>query len=298
MSMPKTQFSVWLRSQVFGQDEKCRKIIIRHATPTARIGQVLFSIDIPNDCPEDAAWDDWITEQVNTIENITQADADSSITGVEKYSIQTFHGEDNKPSATFSIRVRGENSDGEDDGLLSEPATKSGLLAQLMRHNEAIMRMSTVGTHDILKAMNSTIHKQEEVIEKLLNEKFENLGVVDELISRKHERELEQSKVAHDMEMKEKLFEKSMLIVPLIANKLLSKGNNGQKVLPTETTTIEQELAALAETLTDDEIKQMFKILSPEKSLVLADLLKSVVTKQHGLLQKPNKESDEKPDEK
>jgi len=291
MSMPKTQFAVWLRTQVFGQDEKCRKIIIRHATPTARIGQVLFSIDVPNDKADDLNWDDWITEQVNTIENISQADADSSVTGVEKYSIQTFHGEDNKPTATFSIRVKGENSDGEDDGLLSEPATKSGLLAQLMRHNEAIMRMSTVGTHDILKSMNAQIHNQEAVIEKLLNEKFDNIGMVDELISRKDERELAHAKASHDMEMKEKLFDKGMLLAPMIANKLLGKGNGGQKALPEDTSAVEQEMHSLATTLTEDELRQILKILPPEKALVLVDIFKTVCDKQDQLLQKKSDEN-------
>lgn len=291
--LPKTQFSMWLRVQLLGQEESCRKIIVRHATATGRIGQVLHSIEVPNEiAPDDATWDEWITDQIDMIDQLTQADAEGSTTGVEKYSIQTFHGKENRATATFSIRVAAETNI-EDDGISNEPATRPGLLAQMMRHNEAMARMTIIGTGNIIKAQNSQIAKYERVIDKLLEEKFETVVTVEQLVSQKHERDLETAKVEHEIEQKEKLFDKAMLLAPIIANKLIGRGKDGEKIIPEETTPLEQSVHSFASSLTEKQFEKLLEALDVDQKVSLLAMINSVNDKQAKLLKKSDEETDE-----
>jgi len=281
MSIPRTQFAIWLRTQLFGQEESCRKIIIRHATSNARIGHVLLSIDVPTNVdPDEMTWDEWVTNNIDMIEQIVQADADGSNTGVEKYAIQVYHGDDNRPSATFSVRMTSQA--GDDDGLATEPASKNGHLAQMMRHVEAMMRMTIIGTGNTIKAQSAQIHKYESVVEKLLNEKFDNITTMEQLMSMQHERDLESAKAEHDMQVKDKLFDKAMILAPIVANKLL-----GEKALPEKTTATEQVFHSFAASLTEDQFKKLLTVLDADQQVALLEVINSTNTKQERLLQKP-----------
>lgn len=292
MPIPRKQFEVWIRRQLFQQSERLTKFIVRHGTATSRLGQVLIHIDVPQPSTSEVEdWDDWINQAIDEIENTTQADADGSSTGVEKYIIQAFHGDLNRPSANFNIRMASETS-AEDDGIMSEPATKSGLLSQLMRHNEVMMRTSTMAQAHVLNAMQKTLNKQETVIERLLNEKFENITVVEQLMSQKQERDLEIKVHEHKVEMQEKLFDKAMLTLPIVAQKLLGKG--GDNSTPSQMSTIEQQIATLSETLTEPQLEAFTKILDQDQLISLFNLITTAREKQDHLLQKKNDVPDEK----
>jgi hypothetical protein len=283
MTLPKNQFETWLRRHLFLSEERCRKIIIRHGTATSRLGQILFAIDVPTEIDESNNWNDWITEVINEIDNTAQADADGSSAGVEKYVIQVLHGDDIKPSASFNIRMAGESSP-EDDGILSEPATKTGLLSQTMRHLEAVMRSNTMVNAHALTQFQKTISRQETMIEKLVEEKFNSIGVVEELLSQKQERDLEAAKVGQKMELQEKLFDKGMLLLPTIVNKVA--GGNGQKLLPEHTTPLEQQISSLMGTITEEQLNQLKTVFTTEQLVVLLDMFNNVGEKQEQLTKK------------
>jgi hypothetical protein len=149
MPMPKKQFEAWFRSQLYNVDTeigRCRKFVLRHANSASRTGNIIITIDVPN-VPEDETGivaDGWIEEVTKSIADMAQGDADGR-GGRNNYAVQSYHGESTEPSARFALRMDGEG-DLEDDNFSSEPATKSGLIGQTMRHLEAVMRSATAGT--------------------------------------------------------------------------------------------------------------------------------------------------------
>lgn len=281
--IPRKQFEVWLRNQLFILTErgKCTKIVLRRTTVSSKMGQEVLTIDVPQE--DDSPDDNWITDVLTTIEEIAQADADGCGTGTQKYLVQTHHEESNKPSAGFAIRMHADN---DEEDIFSEPATKQGLLAQLMRHNEAIMRSTSHMQASVITNMQKTVARQESMINNLVDEKFNNIVVMERLLSNQQERDIENAKAGHKMELQGQIVNKLMLLAPTIVNKL-GKG----KLLEEKTSPYEQQISSLADTLTEEQLGALQKIFTPDQLLVLIDVFKQSKMKTEKLIEDEQKEN-------
>lgn len=287
--MPKKQFESWFRSQIYlvTDEGRCKKFVLRHVTSASRMGQAVLTIDVPSEVAgEEGIEDAWISESCRSIEDTAQGDADGA-GGMNNYIVQSFHGEKpEKATARFTLKFHG-GSDVETDEVSSEPPNKTGLLSQLMRHNEAIMRTATIVQGNALSTMQRTQARQESIIEGLLKEKFENFELIEKLLSQKDEREMAKAKAIQDMEMRDKLVDKVSLLAPMVINKFMSSGKPGeQKLLPEATTPVEQQLSSLADSIDENQLMQMQKIFSPEQLMTFVDVFSTIKKKQNTLLQK------------
>ena len=285
--MPHKQFEIWLRRQLFEGAEPCTKLIVRHGKATSRLGQVLIRLEVPKhsdgEVVDNDAWSDWIRSVVNEIDMTTQADADGSSSGVEQYVIQSFHGDDSvKPTGSFNIRVASESGDSDDDGILSEPATKNGLLSQLMRHNEANMRSTIMLAAQMSQTAQKQLTKQEQIIDKLIEDRFNNFVVMEKLLSEQHSRDTETAEAAHRMEIKDKVLDTFRMVLPAAANKLLGKGTVVEEISATE-----QQILALSQSLTEDQFGLLQKTLTEPQLMVLLGLISSANEKANKQLGAP-----------
>lgn len=112
---------------------------------------------------------------------------------------------------------------GEADGALSEPATGEGLLAQLMRHNAELHRQSSGTVGMMFGYMTNIINKQGDQIENLTRERMRNAETMEELVSKKHERDLELQERKAVQKRRDEVMGKVLSLLPVAINKLAGK---------------------------------------------------------------------------
>ena len=112
---------------------------------------------------------------------------------------------------------------GDEDDAYSEPATDQGLLAQLMRHNSDLHRQSTGTWGMMFSYLTNIIDKQSRQIDDMSTQKMQNAAAVEELVSKKHERDLEMEDRKAKQKRTDELMGKVTSLLPVMVNKLAGK---------------------------------------------------------------------------
>ncbi len=112
---------------------------------------------------------------------------------------------------------------GEADGALSEPANSEGLLAQLMRHNNELHRQSSGTVGMMFGYMTNIINRQGDQIDNLTKERIRNAETMEEIISKKHERDMEVQERRAVQGRRDDAMGKILSLLPVAINKLAGK---------------------------------------------------------------------------
>lgn len=257
----------WLRKTLFNSrdGERTRKLVIRHITSAGKVGTEVASFDIETKSLTEDSYLETITLE---IESACYDDAEG-VGGVQKYTIVPLYGEKLEAAGRYVLRVSasGDDSEGEID---SEPATKQGLVTQLMRHNEALMRTSIMATGNIISQQNRVISRQADHIENMMAKHFDTTVELEGLMSQRHERDLEAKKAKFKMEQQKEIFDKVSLLLPTVVNKI-----TGKKLLQEKVTPKDMQLRELLGSLTPAQQQAIGQILRPEQMIALGDLYNS-----------------------
>jgi hypothetical protein len=285
--VPKKQFEAWMRHQIFVDTDggPCTKFVVKHVTGASKVGNIVMSLDVPQ-----GEWssDDWIRDNILMIEQTTSSDAMGS-GGTQSYIVQSFHGESkDKSSGRFMLKMQGD-PDADDDEVSTEPATGKGLLAQMMRHTEAMMRTSSLSQATIMNAMQRTLAQQSQTIEKLVDEKFNNIATVETLLSQKNERDIETMKAQKSFEMKEKAFDTLRLVAPTIMNKLITSGNPKNVASAQAVSSRDMQLASLADTISEEQLMKLQTVFTTDQLLLFVDVFTQIKQQQTLIEESPNK---------
>lgn len=267
----------WLRKQAFGDyDDALSRLVIKHSPQGAK-GSVVGQKDVEQVSTED------LQELTAEILQMIGDDA-SGMGGVQRYIVESYHGERESPSARFSMRLEGID-ESIDDGNDAEPPTKGGLVTQQMRHNEVLMKTfaNTVGS--AVQTLQRTITRQAEHIEVLLDQRFKSIEIVEEAMSRKHERDIEFIREGASQERKDKLVDKGAMLIPVIANKLA-----GYKLLPGGESPRDSMLREFVNSLNPEQFQSIQQSLAPEQLIVLVNLLQSYKAEEEAKKTKESKD--------
>ncbi len=271
--MDRKKLDQWIRRQVYddeGDAGRCLRLTLKHLGLSRREGQEIGFYKVPSAKKTD---ENWIVETVNRIEGDSMSDA-GGIGGVQRYVVLAFYektGE--KPMARFTFREAGHDEEYDEDE--SEPATRAGHMAQMMRHNEAIMRIAVAGTGQVLSYLQRSNSNQAEIIEKLITEKMRGIETMEDLKSQEFERRLIREKEERDDKRKAEVFEKLMALAPVVVNKIA-----GKNLLPAPSTEREM-MRALLGSLSEDQLLSLSRILRPEQSALIAEIAGSVQDSPH-----------------
>ena len=257
----RTRITRWLR-QVLAGGEQPDRILIRHVTIEDRqteISAVGLEGFVPN---EDA-----LLALGEDIERTIFADA-TGLGGIQRYLVVACLGD--ALIARLPIRqVASEVRIG--DPVDSEPATPQGLLAQLMRHNEAQARLFAGAMGQIVGNMGETIERQKAEIDKADAIRVEALQRVEGLISHEHERELAILKETNRGARLQQAIGFALGVAPLLANRVL-----GQKLFKeSQGSPIKALLKRLFDSLTEEQRTKLLGILSPVQLAALRELFAS-----------------------
>ena len=247
---------------------RCTRIVLRHVVQGNKVGNEVASWNCPIEMDEQ-----WVQDTTNEVETSAHTDA-GGLGGPQKYMLFAFfERSEAKPLARFPFLEHASDDvgGGEGDDLDTESPNAKGLTAQLMRHNEALMRTTMMGITQIIGTLQRQVSKQSDTIEKLVQEKFDNLDTMEELLSNKQKRDLE----FKEAETKQKLLtdaaEKTMALLPVVVSKLTGKA------LPGAPSMNEELLKTFLSSITPEQLESLTKVLRPEQAMVVVELYQKLM---------------------
>lgn len=255
----------FIRQQAFGShDSPLEQFLFYHA-PAGGKGKQIWDRRIESPITE-AEIDPMISEFMEILESDAKG-----MGGMQRYQIEARREGTNASSGRFVAKIYGE-ADEEDidaDPLDHEGPTSRGLVAQSMRHTEAMTKtlMGSLGV--VMGTLQRTLAQQTEVNERLINQRFESLEIIEEAMTKRHERELEAMVVTAEQDRKDKFGEMIRGLAPVAVNKL---AGGGRKLLPEKTTPREEMINHILDTLDPDQAAKLQSILRPEQLIIMFEL--------------------------
>lgn len=259
----KSKMMRWIRPLVFPYDDeqpKVDKLIVKHCGVNDKLSEIR-TVKIPIDLEDNETLDGLITSL-----EMAMVDDAEGIGGLQRYVV--FGIEKKTTISRLTLRYRGTHNE-EDMSQLegSEPPTEKGVTTALMRHMEARERLSVMGWGQIIQTQAAMIENANKTLEMYSGRFLEMEVAYQELLSMKHQRDLDERQVVSKIEMKEKLAQKAMLVLPSIAKRLGLSGIEGETNLEVE------ELRGVLQSLDESQFEAISRILKPEQMLAVASLM-------------------------
>ncbi len=266
----------WLRECLFAivesdQDSditpRFSRIIARQLVKGNKRGEEVFTYDVPK-----KAGEDWCDTAGLEIYGKLQSET-ATLGGLQKYALYAYHSGDNENhTSRFVIRLQGAD-DEEDEGLNSESPDKAGLVSQAMRHAEVYakamsgMVMSLAGTYQ------STIARQQAMLEKLMDDKVESIDTMAELIEAKGERDVKLMAGKAKAQGIQELVGRLGVLLPAAVNRM-----SGKPIFPVEDSAMMMMVKALFTSMAanPDKLEKLMGLLSPEEGVAFMNLYEQI----------------------
>jgi hypothetical protein len=275
----------WIRDQLArkGPQGKCVAFVLHHVSAKRTGIGAIERTEVP-DKPDEG----WSMQAAAWFLKTAEADA-TALEGTPGSKLQTytlgalFEKSGDSPVVRHSFRVSvSDVEEGSGDPSVSEPATAEGLQGQLMRHLEAMARMATQGAQRTIDGLQKQVDQKDALLERYQRKDLERMELTEQLISRKHERELQTYEAEAKEKRKDALFDLLMPLVPMIGKRL-----TGVKLLPGGLKEGDG-LKALLASITESQMEHLWKVLTPTQIAALASMMEE--------LQKPQTNGTDKPE--
>lgn len=259
---------------------KCTKFVLKHVNANAKQNEVgTFDCRQVHKQTNGEKRETFVEQIINAIEEAAHDDAES-IGGHQRYLIFAFFQNETKPLARAGFRMDAGDDDEGDEELESEPANAKGLVAQAMRHQEGNFRTSVMTTNHTISMLQRTIDSQMETINALMKGHLDNLKLVEDLVTQRHERELMSKREELNADIKNDFARKGMMLLPAVVNRL-----TGKNVIPGSSPG-EIMINDFLETLTEEQLMKIAPILSPEQQVIVFEMLNSKIAKEEAAKEK------------
>lgn len=243
------------------KEGRCFRLTLKHIVPKGPGGDVAnYPIGDGEITPH------FLEELQDKISTDADVDAEGN-GGVQKYQLLAYH--EGSPDHSLSRLVfRSGDPANEEHDFDTEPANERGLLAQQMRHNEALIRSQVTSTNNVMQILSRQNEKLQNEKEALESDRFRNLEMMEKLMSHGHERYLAEQQADFEMKMKKDIGQKLMMLAPAVINKLA-----GKTVMPEVMRPQDVMLKNFAESITPEQYAHLMQIFKPEQQVVLAQVM-------------------------
>lgn len=208
----------------------------------------------------------------------------SAVGGTQRFTLKAFEipdkeserrGAQEAPINNATISVEGVATG---EGEPSEPATQVGLLAQLMRHNQEMMRLTIAATGALTSHLARTVETLSAKNEILMNERVHTIEVMEELYSRKDEREIQKQKATAEIENRKLVWGKILELGPIVINKIA-----GQPLMRQRHSELEAAVMTFIETINGQKLDVISKsgIFSERQMVLFGTILEQVMRTMH-----------------
>lgn len=191
--------------------------------------------------------------------------------GTVRYKLVAFQGGSRHGSQRtwFTLAGGGFDLDGMED---TEGPNGPGIIAQLMRHNEAFMRGAMLQTREIIVDLRRELADQRQMNRHMLHNQFKVVEAHERLLNEQTRREIEMRKAKFDEVKQEKIFEQIMVLLPVALRHMAdASGSHAFKE-----SALEQSLRSLIGTLRPEQLQGIMKNLNEAQVISFMDLYKSL----------------------
>jgi hypothetical protein len=276
-----TQIRDWVLREVAYPDTKrgkCAKVIVRHLNLERKPNGDVIALPVKL---EEGAEDE-IEPLLAQIAEAAQQDATDANSGVQTYAIYAYYSNDSSyvPRKIFRVAA---DTEFERDLAPSEPPTEKGLVAQSMRHVEAVMRHATISTGMQIQSMQRENQRLAEMVERFSAQQLDLMVLLQDTMNDATKRRLAERREEANLAIKEEALSKVSALLPAIVNRI-----SGKQVLPEEDPGI-MLLSSLFESMTDEQQNQLMSMLSPAQKMSLAEVFRLYEEKKSKWLESKKK---------
>lgn len=266
----------WLRECLFsivdGDDGALRfaRVKVFQLIRGNRRGEEVLTVEVPQ-----KAGEDWCDTAALDIHGKLATEA-ATLGGLQKYALYAYHSGDNENhTSRFVIRLQNDDDSDDGDGLNSENPDKAGLTSQAMRHAEVYAKTMSGMVMALMGSYQSTISRQNTMIEKLLEEKSNGLEAMQDLIEAKDERDVRMIQARAKAKGIEDLVGRLGVLLPAVANKV-----SGKAIFPVEDTSLMMMTRSLVTSIMadPDRAEKLMALLPPEQGIALMNLYETIST--------------------
>lgn len=195
----------------------------------------------------------------------------AGLSGSQQFQLYAHFTDASVTSTKYPFRKAGES---QDIGIGTEGPTQTGLMAQLMRLNESVIRIGVLQSDALLKQQGKMVEDLIEMNKNLRDENVQAFNALKEMIIDRTKAEHEDKKELLLIQRRTEERQKLLALAPGLINKVV-----GRNILP-ESGLAELALTHLKSTLTPEQIEQIGMALTPEQLSVLMPLLQQAAPPQ------------------
>lgn len=168
----------------------------------------------------------------------------------------------------------------EPEDLSTERSQAGAIVGLLMKHTHASAHLALGHTIDIVRHYKEESERKDARIRDLEEKHSKVLAMYEELLSMKHERELEMLRAQNSEKRKDHLLDKLDMLVPIAMSKVLPASN---------TPALGQELMRqLLKSLSREQLAGLVKHLSPEQAALIHEIYVAYVENENSHDKKKN----------
>lgn len=263
----KERIERFIKRYSWNDKDACQKLVLRHIAAGNKIGNTIREFELSTSLtPED------VEAMANEIQLSSSDDATGLGGNIQKYALLVYKEKKDDPISRLIFASAIDTVDTEfGDTLDSEPPTTKGIVTQLMRHNEAIMKTHSMSIATVLTAQQRTINRQSEQLEMLTGKHFETVELIEELTSGKHTRELEEKRLDLKLDMQKQAFGNVKMLMPAIINKIAKR-----KIMKEDVTPPMMLLKQFADSIKPEQFSKLLESLGPEQKVAFQELYMSL----------------------
>lgn len=160
--------------------------------------------------------------------------------------------------------------------ISSEPPTSEGLMASLMRHNNMMFQQHNAAIHSLVSHLASSLQKKSEENERLMADRVGTITIMEDLLSRKHERDMDVRQQESSITRKNEIWTKLSELLPIAVNKLA-----GKELVRQKSTAFEATVMTFMESIQSGQLDTIAKSgIFSERQLVLFGTMLEQMVKQ------------------
>jgi hypothetical protein len=199
---------------------RLRKLVVRHLIKGNTLGDEIRAVSVPETPDED-----WRTAMALKIAEQAASESVALSSGIQRYAIQALFEGDDKPHGRTIITAEGSSND--EDALDTEGPDAEGVLVQSMAQTRFFAAASFRTSGQQIAYYERTVDKLTKENETLRSERHKMLSKWEELMTARHERELEIIRETSKAKAFEQTADKLGLLIPVAINHIA-----GRKLLP------------------------------------------------------------------
>lgn len=282
VSAPIANLGRWLRECLYfvvdvPDDEseeppRFARVVCRQIVKGNKRGEEAFHVEVPK-----KADDQWSEVAAREIYGKLQMEVES-LGGLQRYALYAYHSHDfDNHTARFLMRIQGAQDEDEDGDMQTEGGDKAGMLSQAHRHTEAFARSMTSMVLGLTGTFQSTIARQGEIIDRLLEDKLANIDAIRDLMENKEEHEVKMVQAKAKAQGVQELVGKLGLLMPSVVNKLA-----GKPVFPVQESALIMMTKGLVNSLAADpsKMQQLAGLLDAEQAVAFMNLVEEFSSKK------------------